>query len=213
MFEDIKSKLHELRLNTTAKALEGNGFKAYVAPNRVAAKELVLSLIPEGSVVGVGGSVTIRELGIIEELEKRGFKVIHHWVKVSPEESLELRRKALTSDVYLCSVNAVTLDGKLISIDAFGNRVAAMLFGPKRVIVVVGRNKLVRDVEEGISRAKNIAAVANALRLNYKTPCTTLGYCVDCKSPERSCNVTVIVERKPTVTDVHVVLVNEDLGF
>jgi len=213
MFEDIKNKLHELRLNATAKALEGNGFKAYVVPDRVVAKELILNLIPEGSVVGIGGSVTIREIGVIEELERRGFKVVHHWVKVSPEESLELRRKALTSDVYLCSSNAVTLDGKLVNIDALGNRVAAMVFGPKRVIVVVGRNKLVRDVEEGVSRAKNIAAVANALRLNYKTPCTTLGYCVDCKSPERSCNITTIIERKPTATDVHVVLVNEDLGF
>jgi len=213
MFEDIKNKLHELRLNATAKALEGNGFKAYVVPDRVVAKELVLNLIPEGSVVGIGGSVTIREIGVIEELERRGFKVVHHWVKVSPEESLELRRKALTSDVYLCSSNAVTLDGKLVNIDALGNRVAAMVFGPKRVIVVVGRNKLVRDVEEGVSRAKNVAAVANALRLNYKTPCTTLGYCVDCKSPERSCNITTIIERKPTATDVHVVLVNEDLGF
>jgi len=213
MFEDIKNKLHELRLNTVAKALESNGFKVYVVPDRVTAKELILSLIPEGSVVGIGGSVTIREVGIIEELERRGFKVVHHWVKVSPEESLELRRKALTSDVYLCSSNAVTLDGKLINIDALGNRVAAMVFGPKRVIVVVGRNKLVRNVEEGVSRAKNIAAVANALRLNYKTPCTTLGYCVDCKSPERSCNITVVIERKPTATDVHVVLVNEDLGF
>lgn len=213
MFEDIKNKLHELRLNATAKALEGNGFKAYVVPDRVVAKELILNLIPEGSVVGIGGSVTIREIGVIEELERRGFKVVHHWVKVSPEESLELRRKALTSDVYLCSSNAVTLDGKLVNIDALGNRVAAMVFGPKRVIVVVGRNKLVRDVEEGISRAKNVAAVANALRLNYKTPCTTLGYCVDCKSPERSCNITTIIERKPTATDVHVVLVNEDLGF
>ncbi len=213
MFEDVKNRLHELRINAAAKALEANGFKVLTAPDRVSAKELVISLVPEGSVVGVGGSLTIRELNVIEELERRGFKVIHHWVKVSPEESLEIRRKALTSDVYLTSSNAVTLDGKLINIDATGNRVAAMMFGPKRVIVVVGRNKITRNLEEGLLRAKNIAAVANCIRLNYKTPCTTLGYCIDCKAAEKPCNVVVIMERKPTNTDVYVVLVNDDLGF
>jgi len=213
MYEDIKNKLHELRINAAAKALEANGFKVMIAQNKEVAKELVLSLIPEGSTVGVGGSTTIRELNIIEELERRGFKVIHHWVKVSPEESLEIRRKALTSDVYLSSSNAVTLDGKLINIDASGNRVAAMMFGPKRVIIVVGRNKLTRNLEEGLLRARNIAGVANSIRLNYKTPCTTLGYCVECKVAEKPCNVVVIMERKPLNTDVYVVLVNEDLGF
>ncbi|MEM0453188.1 MAG: lactate utilization protein [Sulfolobales archaeon] len=213
MFEDIKNKLHELRINSAAKALEANGFKTYIAQNKGEAKDIVIKLIPEGSIVGVGGSVTIRELNIIEELEKRGIKVIHHWVKVSPEESFEIRRKALTSDVYLTSSNAVTLDGKLINIDASGNRVAAMMFGPKRVVVVVGRNKLTRNLEEGLLRARNIAGVANSIRLNYKTPCTALGYCVECKNIEKPCNIVVIVERKPSNTDVHVVLVNEDLGF
>ncbi|MCS7108708.1 MAG: lactate utilization protein [Sulfolobales archaeon] len=213
MFEDIKNKLHELRINAAAKALESNGFKTYVSLSRAEAKEIVMKLIPEGSVVGVGGSATIRELNIVEELERRGIKVIHHWVKVSPEESLEIRRKALTSDVYLSSSNAVTLDGKLINIDASGNRVAALMFGPKKVIIVVGRNKLTRNLEEGLLRARNIAGVANAIRLNYKTPCTTLGYCVECKNAEKPCNVVVIMERKPSNTDVHVVLVNDDLGF
>ncbi|MEM3137804.1 MAG: LUD domain-containing protein, partial [Thermofilaceae archaeon] len=111
------------------------------------------------------------------------------------------------------SVNAVTMDGKLISIDGVGNRVAAMIFGPKRVIVVAGKNKLVRDVKEGLWRAKNIAAVMNCKRLKLKTPCVKLDRCLDCSSPERACNITVIVERKPSLTDFHVILVNEDLGF
>ncbi len=213
MFEDVKNRLYELRIRAAAKALEENGFKVLVAGGREEARELVISLIPEGSTVGVGGSTTIRELNLIEELERRGFKVIHHWVKVSPEESLEIRRRALTSDVYLSSSNAVTLDGKLINVDASGNRVAAMMFGPRRVVIVVGRNKLTRNLEEGLLRAKNIAGVANSIRLNYKTPCTTLGYCVDCRSAEKPCNVITIMERRPASTEVYVVLVNDDLGF
>lgn len=213
VFEGIKRRAHEVRLNSVAKALESNGFKAYVVPDREKAKELVVGLIPDGATVGVGGSVTVRELGLIDELEKRGFKVLHHWLKVSLEESLEIRRRVLLCDVFLSSSNAITVDGKLVNVDASGNRVAAMIFGPKRVIVVAGRNKIVRDVEEGLSRAKNVAGVANCMRLNYNTPCTTVGYCVDCKSPERSCNVVVILERRPANSDFHVVLVNDDLGF
>ncbi|MEM4601964.1 MAG: lactate utilization protein [Desulfurococcaceae archaeon] len=200
-------------MSVAAKALEANGFKDYLVPDKEKAKELALNLIPSGSVVGVGGSVTIRELGLIEELEKRGFKVIHHWLPLPPDELSEVRRKELTTDVFLSSSNAVTLDGKLVNIDGAGNRVAAMIFGPKRVIVVAGRNKIVRNVEEGISRTKNIATIANSIRLNRKPPCVTAGYCVDCRSPERACNILVVLERKPSNADYHVILVNEDLGF
>ncbi len=119
----------------------------------------------------------------------------------------------MLSDVFLCSSNAVTIDGKLINIDAIDNRIAVMVFGPKKVIVVVGRNRMVRNVEEGMLRARNVAAVANCLRYNYNTPCTTLGYCIDCRSPERPCNVFIMIERRPTNIDVHAVLVNEDLSF
>lgn len=213
MFEDVKYKFHELRINAAVKALEANGFKAYAASNRDMARELVLSLIPAGSTVGVGGSVTVRELGLIEELERRGFKVVHHWLPLPPQELLEIRRRELTCDVYLSSSNAVTLDGKLINIDGAGNRVAAMIFGPKRVIIVAGRNKIVRNVEEGISRTKNVAAIANSIRLNRNPPCVSVGYCVDCKSPERACNILVVLERRPSNTDYHVILVNDDLGF
>jgi len=175
MFDDVKKRLHELRLKAVAKALESNGFKTYVVSDKESARELVLKLIPPGSVVGVGGSVSIRELGLIDELVRRGFKVIHHWVQASPEEVLSIRRQELLSDVFLCRSNAVILDGKLINIDDIGNRVAAMIFGPKRVIVVAGRNKIVRDVNEGISRAKNVAAIMNYMRYNYSNPCVSTG--------------------------------------
>ncbi|MEM2794310.1 MAG: lactate utilization protein [Thermofilaceae archaeon] len=210
---EAKSWFSKQQLEKTVEALRLNGFSAYLALNREEAKSIVLSLIPEGNTVGIGGSVTIRELELIEELERRSFRVIHHWVQATPEVLDHLRREELTSDTFLCSVNAVTMDGKLISIDGVGNRVAAMIFGPKRVIVVAGKNKLVRDVKEGLWRAKNIAAVMHCKRLKLKTPCVKLDRCLDCSSPERACNITVIVERKPSLTDFHVILVNEDLGF
>lgn len=210
---EAKSWFFRRQLEAAVEALERNGFSAYLATSREEARSTVLSLVPEGSTVGVGGSVTIRELGLIEELEQRGFKVVHHWVQAAPEVVDRLRREEVASDVFLCSVNAVTMDGKLVSIDGAGNRVAAMIFGPKRVIVIAGRNKLVRDVGEGLWRARNVAAVMNCKRLGLKTPCVELGRCLDCSSPERACNVTVILERKPSRADFHVVLVDDELGF
>ncbi|MCS7104268.1 MAG: lactate utilization protein [Thermofilaceae archaeon] len=210
---EARSWYSELVLENAAEALKKNGFLAYVAKNSDEAKSLVLSLVPSRSTVGVGGSVTVRELGLIEELERSGCKVVHHWVKADPSELDRLRRAELVSDVFLCSVNAVTLDGKLVCIDGLGNRVAAMVFGPRRVIVVAGRNKLVRDVKEGVWRARNMAAVMNSKRLGVNTPCVKLGHCVDCDSPERICRVLLVLERKPFNSDFHVILVNEDLGY
>lgn len=210
---EVKSWFFRRQLEMAVEALRRNGFSAYLAPSRGEAKSLVLSLVPRGSTVGVGGSVTVRELGLIEELERRGFKVVHHWVQAAPEVVDRLRREEIASDVFLSSVNAVTVDGKLVSVDGVGNRVAAMIFGPKRVIVVAGRNKLVRDLSEGLWRAKNVAAVMNCKRLGLKTPCVELGRCLDCSSPERACNVTVILERKPSGADIHVILVDDELGF
>jgi len=213
LWRGVREWFWRVQLEKTAEALRANGFTAHVALDREEARRIVLGLIPEGSTVGVGGSVTIRELGLIDELERRGYRVIHHWVKAPPEEVDRLRRLELTADVFLCSANAVTLDGKLVNVDGVGNRVAAMIFGPRRVIVVAGRNKLVRDVGEGLWRAKNVAAIMNWRRLGLDNPCVKLGRCVDCDSPTRGCNVVVILERRPLRTDVHVVLVNEELGF
>jgi len=201
-----------LLLERAAEALRANGFSAYAVSSAEEARNLVLSLIPSSSTVGVGGSVTVRELGLIEELERMGCRVVHHWVQAPPEELDALRRAELVSDVFLSSVNAVTLDGKLVVIDGAGNRAAALLFGPKRVVVVAGRNKLARSVEEGVWRARN-AAVMNCRRLGLRTPCVELGYCVDCDSPERACRALLVLERKPSRADFHVVLVDEELGY
>lgn len=122
-------------------------------------------------------------------------------------------KEMLTCDLFLTSTNALTLTGNLVNIDGTGNRAASMFFGPRKIIIIAGRNKIVGSIEEGLNRIKMYAAPANARRLNLSTPCASTGFCADCNSPERICRITTILERKPLLTDIHVLVVNEDLGF
>lgn len=202
------------RLELTAKALTKHGFNVLVVNTKEEAAAKVLEMIPTDAKVGVGGSITIRELGLIDALTARGNTVIHHWKPgLSKEEELAIRKAEIMSDVFLASSNAVTMTGELVNIDGVGNRVAAQFFGPGKIILIAGINKIAKDVTEGIWRARNVACAANSHRLNYKTPCGTAGYCNDCDSPDRSCRVLVVMERKPSHSDITVVLVNEDLGY
>jgi hypothetical protein len=173
-----------------------------------------LDLIPPDSVVGVGGSITVRELGLIEALQKRGNRVVQHWQKgLSFDEIIAVERQHLTSEVFLTSSNAITEAGQLVNVDGGGNRVAAMIFGPKKVIVIAGENKIVKDVDAGLERIKRVAAPLNAKRLNLSTPCAVTGVCTDCDIPERICNITTIIHRKSEETDITIILVGETLGF
>ena len=205
-------------LPRTREALEKNQFRVLVALSKKDAVEKVLGLVPLDAKVGVGGSVTIRELGLIEALTSRGNRVVHHWLPNMPfSDWLPFMTEAHNSDVYLCSSNAVTEDGKLVNTDSTGNRVASMMFGPKRVIVVAGKNKIVKDVEAGLKRLKRVAGPLNAKRHNLvELPCVSTGFCTDCASPKRICRVTTIMERAPNRVrspNITVVLVAEDLGF
>ncbi|MFA7405893.1 MAG: lactate utilization protein, partial [Pelobacteraceae bacterium] len=138
----------------------------------------------------------------------------HAKAGLAPDERLDILRRQLTCDLFLSGCNALTLSGELVNIDATGNRVGAMLFGPKKVIVVAGRNKLVDGTaHDAILRVKACATPPNAKRLSFKTPCASTGFCSDCNSPERLCRVTTIIDRKPRFTDLHVLVVNTDLGF
>ncbi len=161
----------------------------------------------------MGGSRTVDSLGVVPELEAKGCQIYWHWRAQTPAEAKELRRAQLTADVFLASSNAVTEDGRLVNIDGTGNRVAAMVYGPHKVILVCGRNKVVPDLEAALDRIHNVAAPPNARRLNTGTPCGLTGRCNDCDSPGRMCAVTVIIERCPRETDLKVVLVKEDLGY
>ena len=195
-------------------ALEKNNFSSSYAQTKQAAVDKILSLIPSGATVGIGGSYTIIETGIEEELIKRGHKIFNHnRPGLPPEEVLALRRAQQSCDVFLCSTNAVTLDGKLVNVDGVGNRVASMIFGPKQVIVVAGTNKIVRNVEEAEKRIEMLAGPINNKRLNRPNPCTVSGMCMDCQGPTRICNITTIIRKRPPLTPMQVIIVGEELGF
>ncbi len=198
----------------TAEALTKNHFSASYVKTVTEAKEKILALIADSDTVGIGGSWTVQEIGLLEDLAQRGNTVFNHGVSgLTPEESLAIRRKELTADVFLTGTNAVTLDGQLVNVDGSGNRVAAMIFGPKKVIVVVGVNKIVHDVHEGYRRIQMEAAPINNKRLNRPNPCTVSGICMDCQGPTRICNVTTIIKKALPQTPTHVIIVGENLGF
>lgn len=195
-------------------ALEKNGFKAAYFPDRESAAAHILGLVPEGAGVGFGGSQSERALDIAGRL-KGGNRVIHDHNQpgLSKEEKTEARYRQLMSDVFISGTNALTLKGELVNTDATGNRVAAMIFGPKRVIVIAGANKIVRDLDEARARIKMAAAPMNNKRLETTNPCVQLGECVDCRNTTRICNITTVISRCPTLTDFHVVVVGEELGY
>jgi len=204
----------EERAKETIEKLEAHHFKAIYVKNRKEAEEEILKHIGPKQRVGVGGSITIRELGILEQLVARGHTIYDHWgPDLSRENALEARKAQMTSDLFLSSVNAVTMNGELVNIDGIGNRVNSTIFGPGKVILVAGYNKIVENIEEAIKRIKNVAAPINAKRLNIDVPCAKLGKCVDCNSPNRICRVVVIHERKPSLTDILIIIVGEELGF
>ena len=212
LMREVKTWYTNQRIQRTLAALEKNGFQTFFALTRSEALEKVLSLIPSNANVGIGGSATLREINLIDALATRGNTIFQHWQQ--PEENVvAIMRKQLNSDVFLASSNAVTEDGKLINIDKAGNRVAGIIFGPKKIILVVGMNKIVENVDEGIKRAKNVAAPMNARRRGDKTPCAVTGVCTDCDAQDRVCNVITIMEKKPSRSDISVVLVGEELGF
>ncbi len=205
-------------LSRTKKALERNQFKVLVASSKEDTFNKVLELIPINAKVGVGGSMTIRELGLIEALTSRGNRVVHHWLPDIPIRNwLPFMMEAHNSDVFLCSSNAVTEDGKLVNVDSTGNRVASMIFGPKKVIVIAGKNKIVKDVNAGLKRLKRVAGPLNAKRHNFvELPCVSTGLCTECDSPKRICRVITILERAPNRVrgpNITMVLTAEDLGF
>jgi len=198
----------------TAEALKKNHFQACYCRDRKEILEKVLEQVPQGAVIGLGGSWTVAELGVLKELEARGHKILNHGKPgLSPEEKLETQRGQLTSDVFITGTNAITLDGQLVNVDGTGNRVAAMIFGPRKVVIVAGINKLVKDVEEGLKRIRQTAAPINNKRLGTSNPCTVTGECMDCQGPGRICNATVILNKKPLKTDIHVFISEEDIGF
>lgn len=203
----------------TLKALKRNGFAPHFAADRAAARETMLEMISPEAVVGVGDSTTLRQIGVFEALAERGQHVINPFTKeltLDPANHPLMQqtlRRAFGNDLFITGTNAVTLDGILLSTDRVGNRLAGMIFGAPRVILVVSQNKIVRNVEEALRRIKDVIAPAHAGWKGRKTPCAATGNCNDCDSPDRICRITVIIEKKPQLTEMAVILVAEDLGL
>lgn len=204
----------EKQVERTLEALRKNRFEAIYVPDGKQAFEAVMARIPDGATVGIGGSVTLAQIGILEGLKERKIQFIWPIQQAkNEEERMELIRKTFSSDIFLTSTNAITEDGKLFNIDATGNRVGAMCIGPKQVIIVCGVNKIVKDIGEAEKRLKGWAAPQNAKRLGRKTPCTETGLCSDCNSMDRICNIYVTLAKKPVRTNILIILVGEDLGI
>jgi L-lactate utilization protein LutC len=198
-----------------------NNIPAFYVRTRREALEKVMSMIPEGSVVGFGDSLTLRQIGVVDALAEGSYTFLNPWSPgISVEENIKLKKQALTSDVFVTGTNALTLDGKIVNVDGHGNRVAAMLFGPSKVIIVIGINKIVSDLEAALERIRNEAAPLNVKRhpeFDPMPPCGDTGECSDCTSPWRICNKMAIIERqydndkyKPILT---VIIVDEKLGI
>ena len=213
-FRPIKNWFDKTIINTVIEALRKRAFKAVAYKDISSVNQHLLKTIPKSATIGIPGSITIRELGIMEKLKKRGNKIFQHWrSELTEDTDKEARRLEGTADFYLTSANAITTDGDIINIDGIGNRVASMIYGPKNVIIIAGINKIVRSIDEGIRRSKNIAGVMNAKRVGAETPCVKTGICVDCRAKRRICRVISIIQYRPLQTYISVALVAENLGF
>ena len=208
----------KLRLEDLKKSLEENNFEVFLVNNSSEAKAIVQKeILPKTGAKSVswGGSLTFTDTGLYDDIKNNpDLEVIDVYDKnLSDEEKNKLRRRALLVDLFITGTNAVTETGSLVNLDMYGNRVSAISFGPKYVVILLGRNKIVPDLEEAMFRIKNYAAPVNTMRLDKKTPCARTSCCEDCKSPDRICNTWIITEKSFPKGRIKIVLINEDLGF
>jgi hypothetical protein len=216
--ENPITKYWEKRLEDLKSALVSNNFEVFIAGNGDEAKQIALEKVfpaVQPKTISWGGSLTFIGTGLYEHLKtNQDFEVIDTFAKdLSPEESLERRRQSLHVDLFITGTNAVTEDGQLVNLDMIGNRVTGITFGPKNVLLFIGRNKIAADLDEAMFRVKNYAAPVNVLRLDKKTPCAKTSYCEECKSPDRICNTWTITEKSFPKDRVKVILINAEMGF
>ena len=203
-------KRNELWAQKVIEGLRSRNMSGYYAKDKEAAKELALSLIPEGSSVTMGGAMSAHEIGLVEALKAGNYDFID---RDEYEDKRAAMLKAYDADVFLSSVNAMTQDGVLINIDGNSNRVSAIAQGPKKVLFIVGMNKVCDDVDGAMKRARNVAAPINAQRFGLNTPCSKTGACMDCKSPDTICCQFLMTRYSKHKDRIHVILVNDSLGF
>lgn len=195
------------------KELESRHFEAYYCATKEEALTKALELTPEGSKVSWGGSSTLAEIGLKEKLHQGNYEVLDRDIASTPEEKDRIAHEAFFSDYYFLSANAISEDGQIINIDGTGNRVAAMIYGPKNVIVIAGMNKMAKTVEDAMARARMSAAPVNAQRFDIKTPCKVNGSCANCKSPDSICAYFTVTRISRPSKKIKVILVGENLGY
>ena len=211
-------KYWKRRLNNCKRALENNNFGAFIAETPSDAEKVVIGqILPAMDIASVswGDSLTLYATGILQYFrEKSEINLIETFGQnLSRDKSMRRRREAILADLFFTGTNAVVESGMLVNLDMIGNRVGGITFGPKFVVIMVGRNKIVSNLDEAIKRIKNLAAPANAIRHGKKTPCVKTSYCMDCKSPDRICNVWTIHEKSHPKGRINVILINRDLGL
>ncbi|MFH1351441.1 MAG: lactate utilization protein [Pseudomonadota bacterium] len=206
------------RLSDVKKALEDNNFEVFVADNAADASKIVQEeILPRtgAKTVSWGGSMTFIATGLYNSIKDNpNLEILDAFNKsLSGEAKIELRRRSLLVDLFITGTNAITEMGQLVNLDMIGNRIGGITFGPKHVVILVGRNKIVSDLEDAMYRIKNYVAPTNSMRLDMKTPCVKTSHCEECKSPDRICNTWTITEKSFPKGRVKVVLINEDLGL
>ncbi len=210
---DFIKESYKVKSATIIKNLQKRNMEGYYFDSKEEAVEKVMSLIKENDVVSWGGTVTIDELGLKKTLNENNIQVIDRDKATTPEERKALMKKALTSDVFLASTNAITMDGELVNIDGVGNRLAAFCYGPDSVIVVVGMNKVVKDRDSAMNRIRIEACVPNAIRINANTPCSITGICNECTSNDTMCSQILVTRYCKPKNRIKVILVGANLGF
>lgn len=200
-------------IQKTLEALVKNGFRAEYFPHGEEAAQWLAGEIKPGETVAFGGSQTLSSLGLEEKLKAKGAEYLNYRKASTPQELKEWTRQCFFADAYFSSANAITEDGCIFNVDGKGNRVAATIFGPERVYIVAGVNKLCRDLPAARRRKEELAGPLNSQRLDRNTPCVPTGICTDCESPERICRIYVEHRRAPSDTQMTVVLIGEDLGY
>jgi hypothetical protein len=213
---DHQQTCWQLQAEQVIKNLKKRGLDGIYCDSSSQAVAEICRMVPTGSLVGLGGSETIIASGLVDALRRMDIRLLDRYREgVSKEEVNDMRRRGLAADIFICSSNAITADGRLVNMDGTGNRVAAMIFGPARVIVMAGMNKVAPDLPAAIARVRNSAAPANSLRVGVETPCSKTGFCQDphCHPPRRICCQLLVTEASMTPGRVSVVLVGAALGY
>lgn len=210
---DVVKTRNELLAQTIIKGINSRNMTGYYAHSKEEACKLALELIPEGSVIGMGGAASVAQIGLLDIVKSDKYKFIDREGSKSPEEKRAAELAAYDADVFLGSANAITEDGVLVNIDGNSNRVSAYAYGPKKLVLIVGMNKVAKDVDAAMKRARNTAAPINAQRFGLKTPCSATGSCMNCKSPDTICCQFLVTRFSRHKDRIHIILVDETLGF